>query len=197
MAPSVGPVTTSPVLTKSNNLKNHSTYFSDMTNGREMTPPPGFSTPPQIPNNTTSERPPVITTVFDATTPENTPFTFRASTSANRNPMISPAFVDANYEVLESLLRERLRQIRNEALRTELEYFNEDYDEEGDMQQERVVGFEEAPDREGSRRGRNAKGIRPLKIKAREDKNRGVNLPWCAHLGRKQSGNSYDPLGSV
>ncbi|GKC01553.1 hypothetical protein Tco_0987689 [Tanacetum coccineum] len=71
-----------------------------------MTPPPGFSTPPQIPNNTTSERPPAITTMFAATTPENTPFAYRASTSANPNPMISPDFVEANYEVLESLLRE-------------------------------------------------------------------------------------------
>ncbi|GJV44052.1 hypothetical protein Tco_1428588 [Tanacetum coccineum] len=77
-----------------------------MTNGRETTPPPGFSTPPQIPNINTSERPPMTTTVFSATTPENTPFAYRAFTSANPNPMISPAFVEANYEVLESLLRE-------------------------------------------------------------------------------------------
>ncbi|GJS96417.1 hypothetical protein Tco_0803385 [Tanacetum coccineum] len=162
-----------------------------MTNRRERTPPPGFSTPPQIPNNTTSERPPMTTTVFAATTPENTPFAYHASTSANPNPMISPAFVEANYEILESLLRERRRQIRNEDLRTELEYFSEDYDEEREMeprpephreatptlrprspvvrrQRERVVGFEEAPNREGSRRGRNAEGTRPSKIEARE-----------------------------
>ncbi|GKE89486.1 hypothetical protein Tco_1566961 [Tanacetum coccineum] len=166
-----------------------------MTNGREMTPPPGFSTPPQIPNNTTSERPPVITTVFSATTPENTPFAYRASTSANPNPMISPAF------------------IRNEDHQTELEYFSEDYDEEREMeprpeanreanptlrprspvvrkQRERVVGFEEAPNREGSRGGRNAEGIRLSKIEAREDENRGVNLPplLAAYLGRNESG---------
>ncbi|GJR53467.1 hypothetical protein Tco_1403988 [Tanacetum coccineum] len=114
-----------------------------MTNGREMTPPPGFSTPPQIPNNTTSKRPHVIIIVFAATTPENMLFAYRASTSANPNPMISPTFVEANYE---------------------------DYDEEREMeprpepnrevtptlqlrslvvlrQQERVVGFEKAPDR--------------------------------------------------
>ncbi|GKB62241.1 hypothetical protein Tco_0918427 [Tanacetum coccineum] len=35
-------------------------------------------------------------------------------------------------------------------------------------QRERVVGFEEAPNREGSRRGRNAEGTRPSKIEARE-----------------------------
>ncbi|GKB29028.1 hypothetical protein Tco_0868429, partial [Tanacetum coccineum] len=130
-----------------------------------MTPPPGFSTPPQIPNINTSERPPLTTTVFAATTPENTPFAYCASTSANPNPMISPAFVEANYEVFESLLREQQRQIRNEDLRTELEYFSEDCDEEREMeprtgptrettpplrsrsprvrrQRERVVGFD-------------------------------------------------------
>ncbi|GJX47847.1 hypothetical protein Tco_0273037 [Tanacetum coccineum] len=94
--------------------------------------------------------------------------------------MTSPAFVEANYEVLESLLWERRRQISNEDLQTGLEYFNEDYDEERKMeprpepnreatptlrlrslvvrrQQERVVGFEESPNRVGSRGGRNAK----------------------------------------
>ncbi|GJX50762.1 hypothetical protein Tco_0277607 [Tanacetum coccineum] len=105
-----------------------------MKNGREMTPPLGFSTPPQIPNITTSERPPVTTTVFAATTPENTSFVYHASTLTNPNPMISPAFVEANYEILEYLLRERQRQTRNEDLQTELEYFSEDYDEERDME---------------------------------------------------------------
>ncbi|GJZ88267.1 hypothetical protein Tco_0660049 [Tanacetum coccineum] len=61
------------------------------------------------------------------------PFAYRASTLANPNPMISPAFVEANYEVLESLLREQRRQIHNEDLRTEQEYFSEDYDEEQEM----------------------------------------------------------------
>ncbi|GKG42879.1 hypothetical protein Tco_0479563, partial [Tanacetum coccineum] len=69
-----------------------------------------------------------------ATTPENTPFAFRASTSANPNPVISTSFVEANYEVLESLLRERRRQMRNEDLQTRLEYFSEDYDEEREME---------------------------------------------------------------
>ncbi|GKE47403.1 hypothetical protein Tco_1478661 [Tanacetum coccineum] len=169
----------------------------------------------------------MITTVFAATTPENTLFAYRASTLTNPNPMISHAFVEVNYEVLESLLRERRRQIRNKDLLTELEYFSEDYDEEREMeprpepnreatptlrprshvvrrQRERVVGFEEAPNKEGSRRGRNIKGkqdartrkdaerknikgIRPLEIEA---ENRGVNLPslLAAHLGRNESG---------
>ncbi|GKG02973.1 hypothetical protein Tco_0310609 [Tanacetum coccineum] len=100
-----------------------------------MTPPPGFSTPPQIPNITTSERPPVTTTVFATTTPKNTPFAYHASTSTNPNPTISPAFVEAKYEILESLLRERRRQIRNEDLQTKLEYFSKDYDEEREILQ--------------------------------------------------------------
>ncbi|GKA22877.1 hypothetical protein Tco_0708839 [Tanacetum coccineum] len=64
----------------------------------------------------------------------NTPLTYRASTSANPDPMISLAFVEANYEVLESLLRERRRRIRNGDLRIELEYFSEEYDEERKME---------------------------------------------------------------
>ncbi|GJR61115.1 hypothetical protein Tco_1503277 [Tanacetum coccineum] len=164
-----------------------------MTNRREITPPPGFSTPPQIPNNTTSERPPVTTTVFSATTPKNTPFVYRASTSANPNPMISPAFVEANYEVLESLIRERRRQIRNEDLRTELEYFSEDYDEEREMEPRHEPNREATPTlrpREGNRARRNAEGIRLSEIEAREDENRGVNLPplLAANLGRNESG---------
>ncbi|GJT85144.1 reverse transcriptase domain-containing protein [Tanacetum coccineum] len=155
---------------------------------------------------------PVTTTVFSATTPKNTPFAYRASTSANPNPMISPAFVEANYEVLESLLRERRRPIRNKDLRTELEYFNEDYDEEREMeprprptkettppirlrypevrrQRERVVGFEDAPNREGSKAGRNAEGSRPSEIETKKNGNKGMNLPplLAAHLGRNES----------
>ncbi|GKB37826.1 hypothetical protein Tco_0882768 [Tanacetum coccineum] len=134
VAPSVGPVIISPVLSQSNNLQNNFTYFSGMTNGRKITPPLGFSTPPQILNIITSERLPMPTIVFAATTPENTPSAYRASTSANPNPMISPAFIEANYEVLESLLRERRRQICNEDLRTGPEYFSEDHDEEREME---------------------------------------------------------------
>ncbi|GKD88195.1 hypothetical protein Tco_1363702 [Tanacetum coccineum] len=100
-----------------------------MTNGREITPPPGFSTLTPIPNVGTSELPLVTTSVFAATTPENTPLAYHASTSANPNPMICHVFIEANYEILESFLRERRKQIRNEDLRTELEYFSEEYDE--------------------------------------------------------------------
>ncbi|GJV94869.1 hypothetical protein Tco_1546446 [Tanacetum coccineum] len=73
---------------------------------------------------------PTTTTMFAATTPKNTHLAYRASTSTNPSPVISPAFVEANYETLESLLRDRRRQMRNNDLQTELEYFIEDYDEE-------------------------------------------------------------------
>ncbi|GKA47897.1 retrovirus-related pol polyprotein from transposon TNT 1-94 [Tanacetum coccineum] len=57
-------------------------------------------------------------------------------------------------------------------------------------QRERLVGFEEAPNREGSRAGRNVEGSRPSEIEARENRNRGMNLPplLTAHLGRNESG---------
>nr|GEV63791.1 hypothetical protein [Tanacetum cinerariifolium] len=56
-------------------------------------------------------------------------------------------------------------------------------------QRERVVGFEKAPNREGSRAGRNAKGSRPSEIETRENGNRGMNLPLilAAYLGRNES----------
>ncbi|GJY03742.1 hypothetical protein Tco_0369682 [Tanacetum coccineum] len=82
-----------------------------MTNGREMTPPLGYLTPPHIPNINTTERPPVTTIVFASTTLGNTLFAYRASTSTDPSSMISHAFVEANYEILESLLRDRQREI--------------------------------------------------------------------------------------
>ncbi|GJX68381.1 reverse transcriptase domain-containing protein [Tanacetum coccineum] len=105
-----------------------------MTNGRETTPPPGFSTPPHIPNINTTERPPVTTTVFAATTPGNTPFAYRASTLTYPSPMIGLAFVEANYEILESILRDRRRVV--------------DMCKKG-------VGFKEVQAGKGSRIGRN------------------------------------------
>ncbi|GKA69433.1 hypothetical protein Tco_0775497 [Tanacetum coccineum] len=107
----------------------------------------------------------------------------------------------------------RQRQIRNKDLRTKLEYFSEDYDEEREMeprprptrettpplrlrspgvsrQRERVVEFKKAPNREGSRAGRNAEGSRPLKIETRENRNREMNIPslLATHLGINESG---------
>nr|GEU89592.1 ribonuclease H-like domain-containing protein [Tanacetum cinerariifolium] len=65
---------------------------------------------------------------------KNTPMAYRASTLTNPNPVISPAFVEANYEGIESLLRDRHRQMCNNDLQTKLEYFSEDYDEEREIE---------------------------------------------------------------
>ncbi|GJU77597.1 hypothetical protein Tco_1274667 [Tanacetum coccineum] len=151
--------------------------------------------------------------MFAAITPENTPMAYRASTSANPNPVISPAFVEANYEALESLLRDRRRQMRNNDLRTELEYFSKDYDEEREMEPrpeptraatppfriasprirgrgERTVGFEGAQSRGESMVERNTEGGRPSKEAPRGNGGQSVNLPplLAAHLGRGENG---------
>ncbi|GKB30146.1 hypothetical protein Tco_0869547 [Tanacetum coccineum] len=161
------------------------TYFFGMTNGREMTPSLDFSTLTPLPGHNASELPPITTSIFTAKTPENTPLTNRASILNNPDPMISPAFIEANYEVLEPLLRKHRRQRRNEDLRTKLEYFSKEYDEEREMeprptrvreatlipravssrvrrQKERVMKFEDAPNRERSRVERNDEEGRPL-----------------------------------
>ncbi|GJW16998.1 reverse transcriptase domain-containing protein [Tanacetum coccineum] len=86
-----------------------------------------------------------------------------------------------------------LTQIRNEDLRTELEYFSEDYDEEREIEPRPGPTRETTPSlrpREGSKVGRNAEGSRPSEIETRENGNRGINLPplLAAHLGRNESG---------
>ncbi|GJZ16153.1 hypothetical protein Tco_0551830 [Tanacetum coccineum] len=93
-----------------------------MTSGSEITPLSGFLAIP------------ITTTMLAATTLENTPMAYRASTSADPNLVISLTFIEANYETLESLLRDQHRQMRNNDLRTELEYFGEDYDQEREME---------------------------------------------------------------
>ncbi|GKB53137.1 hypothetical protein Tco_0903890 [Tanacetum coccineum] len=131
----------------------------------------------------------------------------------NPNPVISPAFVEANYETLESLLRDRRRQMRNNDLRTELEYFSEDYDEEREMEprpkparavtppfrtssprvrrrRERVVGFEETQNRRESMVERSKEGGRPSEEASRGNGSQNVNLPplLAAHIGRSENG---------
>ncbi|GKC30745.1 hypothetical protein Tco_1038039 [Tanacetum coccineum] len=184
-----------------------------MTNGREITLPLCFSKPPHIPNVNTNERPPVTTTAFATTNPGNTSFAYRATTSTDPTPMISPTFVEANYEILKSLLKDRRRQIRNEDLQTKLEYFSEDYEEEREMeprpeqtrevtppirmrsprvrrQGERVVGFKEVSNREGSRTRKNTEGNKPSKAGAKKNGRREMNLPLflAAYLVRNVNG---------
>ncbi|GJW91109.1 hypothetical protein Tco_0168662 [Tanacetum coccineum] len=95
----------------------------------------------------------------------------------------------------------------------QLEYFSEDYDEEREMkprpertrevtpplctrsprvrrQRERVVGFEEALNKEGSRTRRNTEGNRPSKAEAEEIGRWEMILPslLASHLGRNENG---------
>ncbi|GJS18293.1 hypothetical protein Tco_0412765 [Tanacetum coccineum] len=133
VAPYVGPATISPFQTNSITIKPLN-LLSDMTNEREMAPPLGFSTLTPIPGPNASELPHITTFTFTVKSPENMQLAYRASTSANLNPLISPAFTEANYEVLKSLLRERIKQMRNEDFHTELEYFSEEYDKEKEME---------------------------------------------------------------
>ncbi|GJY75804.1 hypothetical protein Tco_0480920 [Tanacetum coccineum] len=124
---------------------------------------------------------PTTTTMFAATTPKNTPLAYRASTSTNPNPVISPAFMEANYETLESLLRDRQRQMRNNDLRTELEVRR---------RRERVVRFEETQNRGEIKVERSNKGGRPSKEASRGNGSQNVNLPplLAAHIGRSENG---------
>ncbi|GJV95220.1 reverse transcriptase domain-containing protein [Tanacetum coccineum] len=151
--------------------------------------------------------------MFAATTPENTPMAYHASTSANPNLVINVAFIEANYEALESLLRDRCRQMRNNDLQIELEYFSKDYDEEQEMEPrleptraatpplrvaspricrrgERTVGFERAQSRGESRVERNTERGRPLEEAPKGNEGQSVNLPplLAAHLGRGKNG---------
>ncbi|GJT86093.1 hypothetical protein Tco_1067810 [Tanacetum coccineum] len=98
-----------------------------------MTPPLGFSALAPIPGSK-NELPPITTSALTVRSPANTPLAFHVSTSANPGPMISHAFIDTNYEVLESLLRERKGQMRNEDLPSELDYFSKEYDKEREME---------------------------------------------------------------
>nr|GEZ92592.1 hypothetical protein [Tanacetum cinerariifolium] len=77
-------------------------------------------------------------------------FAYRASTSANPNPMISPAFVEDYDEEREMEPRPEPHRKATPTLRPRSPVVR--------RQRERVVGFKEAPNRQGSSRGRNAEG---------------------------------------
>ncbi|GJZ64417.1 hypothetical protein Tco_0620838, partial [Tanacetum coccineum] len=104
------------------------------------------------------------------------------------------------------------KQIRNKDLRTKLEYFSEEYDEEREMeprpvqirentsvlcmrssrtrrQRERVVEFEDAPNRDEGRVERNSKGGRPSELGVDGNRSQGTNLPplLAAHLRRSEN----------
>ncbi|GJW37100.1 hypothetical protein Tco_0060020 [Tanacetum coccineum] len=105
-----------------------------MTSEREDTPPSGISTLTPLAGPNLGELPPIIASTFTIRSPKNTLLTNRASTSANRDPVISPTFMEANYKVFASHLRDRRRQVRNEDLHTELDYYSEEYDEEREIE---------------------------------------------------------------
>lgn len=216
VAPSVGLATISPVISKQNNQVKYTRYYSGMNSEREVTPPPGFSSLTPLPVTDANNLPPITVSTFTTRShPEITP-NHHASTSANPELIISPAFVDANYEKLESLLRARRRQIRNTEMRRELEYSSDEYDEEIEMEprpsthrahhpilrigspasrrvEGRSVGFEGVPERTPTRKeGTVAEGSNG---RSRQRENAEVNLPplLAAHLGRTEGGIPLQP----
>ncbi|GJX59225.1 hypothetical protein Tco_0290615 [Tanacetum coccineum] len=185
--------------------------------GREDTPPSGFSTLTPLPSLNMGELPPIIASTFTVRSPKNTPLTNRASTSSNLD-LISPAFVEANYEVLASLLRDARRYVHNEDLHTKLDYYSEDYDEEREMEPRPVRARETTHFlRTGSpmfkdigeglynfkilrtEMGAGLKGnpmARPSEQRIENGRSRGGNHPslLAAHLGRSENGQ---PLQST
>ncbi|GKC19198.1 hypothetical protein Tco_1021348, partial [Tanacetum coccineum] len=181
--------------------------------------PLGFSTLTPLPGPNVSELPIITASTFTTRSPNNTPLANRASILAILNLVISPAFIEANYEVLESLLRDRRRHVCNEDVRTELDYYSEEYDEEREMEPRptrmmeatpilqtgsprarrhrgRVVEFKEAPNRDKSRVERESDGRRPSERRVEDDRSHEGNLPQllAAHLGRNKNGH---PLQST
>nr|GEY67601.1 hypothetical protein [Tanacetum cinerariifolium] len=109
--------------------------------------------------------------------------------------------------------------MRNEDLRTELDYYCDEYDEESAMeirlahvmetnlvlrtgssraqrQRVRVVDFKDAPNRDGSSVKREPEGRRTSKQRGESNRNHKVNLPpiLAAHLGKNKNGQ---PLQST
>nr|GEU84145.1 ribonuclease H-like domain-containing protein [Tanacetum cinerariifolium] len=117
--------TISPVKTKSITLKLLNPLFRHDKQKRRYTTT-GFLTLTPLPGQNVGELPPITAFTFTTNSPENTTLTNRASTSANPDHVNNPAFIEANYDVLESLLRYHRRQVRNEDLRTELDYYSEE-----------------------------------------------------------------------
>nr|GEZ27408.1 hypothetical protein [Tanacetum cinerariifolium] len=158
-----------------------------MINGREDSPLLGFSTLTPLPSPNLGELPPITASIFTIRSPNNTPLANHISTSPNPNHVISPTFVEANCEVLESLLRYCRRQVHNEDLRAELDYYSEKYYKEMEMEP-RLICVRESTLvlRRGSPRERRAK----------EGGSHGGNLPplLAAHLGRR---GNVEPLQST
>ncbi|GJX29155.1 hypothetical protein Tco_0237234 [Tanacetum coccineum] len=96
----------------------------------------------------------------------------KTSTKMHRYAVSS--LMDTAYRMSE---QERRRQRRNKDLRTELEYFSEEYDEEREMEPRRT-------------RVREAIPMSSLGQRAKDNGSQGMNLPslLAAHLGRSENG---------
>nr|GEV78608.1 hypothetical protein [Tanacetum cinerariifolium] len=170
----------------------YSSITIEVWSGREDSPPPGFLTLTPLLVPKVGELPPITAFTFTTRSPDNMPLANRASTSANPDHVTSPAFVEANYEILESLLRDRRRKVRNEDLHTELDNYSEEYDKEREMEPRparmretthvlrtgslrvrrhrgKVIEFKEAPNMDIIKVGRESDGKRPLKRKWKKE----------------------------
>ncbi|GJX81810.1 hypothetical protein Tco_0331291 [Tanacetum coccineum] len=160
-----------------------------MTSGRETTPPLGFSAVP------------TTTTMFAATTPENTPLAYRASTSTNPNPMISPAFMEANYETFKDYDEEREMEPRPKPVRAVTPPLRATSPRVR-RRRERVVRFKETQNRGESRVERNNEGGRPSEEASRGNgsqnallNNIGGNLPPNGHGLPSANSDDKPPIG--
>ncbi|GJS75216.1 hypothetical protein Tco_0725097 [Tanacetum coccineum] len=133
--------------------------------------------------------------------------------TASGKDFLNPLIADNLLKTIWFSTHHASQQIRNEDLHTELGYFSKEYDKEREMkprpeqnkettpplrmrsprvrrQRERVVGFEEAPNREEGRIERNVKGGGPSELRAKENGSQGLNLPplLAAHLGISENG---------
>ncbi|GJR80571.1 hypothetical protein Tco_0151356 [Tanacetum coccineum] len=130
-----------------------------MTNGREDTPPSGFLTLTLLSGPYMGELPPITSSTFTARSSENTPLANHTSTSANPNLMFSPAFVEANYEIIRvrSMRGMEPRPIRVRETTLVLRIGSPRVR----RHRGRVVELEDAPNRDGSRVERESDGRRP------------------------------------
>ncbi|GKF12426.1 hypothetical protein Tco_0050352 [Tanacetum coccineum] len=123
-----------------------------MISRREDSPPPGFLTITLLPGINVGKLPPIIASTFTTRSPDNTPLTNCASTSANPNLVISPAFVKQTMRFLnpfQGIVEGRGRAIK----------------------------FKVAPNRDGSRVERESDSKRPSERRVEEGGSRGGNLP--------------------
>ncbi|GJV73425.1 reverse transcriptase domain-containing protein [Tanacetum coccineum] len=119
---------------------------------KRMKPPTEcILTPPPIPNINTNERPPVTTTVFTATTPGNTVFAYRVSTSTDPTPVLKLEYFIKDYDKKRKMNQD-LSATRNVTSRLFARY-----PPMVRRQRERVLGTKKLRTRE-KRTGRNDRG---------------------------------------